>query len=945
MSVVTPAVSSEGEPAKTGEAEVRRLLAADKCKQAVELAKEIHKKQNTPESRRLLVEAYIARIAQFQAKGMPKEAQTILDLIKERFPEERHLLGGAEVRAAAAVGRLDDLLRPLASDDIPAETRTLIETTIARHITDLPGIAACEVLPESHPLRTGAAAVWKAFIAVTTGPVTDEQIALPDISRRCPLAAWKLVIRAIVLFYRKNDADCRRTLDSIPADSAVAPVVAAVRVLVDGVKPTAGISAVLYSRVLAEDTQLRMALERVERYMGGDDTDRLVGAIQGAVAECAQTRPELLERVRQHIAVVAAVAHVPTTVVERATGFFPRNASYWRLFAVAFEPDPLRGLAAMAWERFLRHAIAEGRFGESSAEAAGVWMHITAGLALLPLEKLERQRKRLSGMSLFTDSYQNQPPEIARLAPKSDKALADLVLEPGRWFLEATKIRPEAKLFQGWLNWAGSVGLSDKQTEGIAQHWHKGLPRDVKPLVLLSSMAESRKAFALALKRLDEAERIDPMNQSVRQARVRLLMAVAWRHFADKKPHLVEKDLADLALLPAMNEGDRSAVLESMRGAMHALRKDDAAGAASRAIVAEKMGDLAGPVVFESIKIMARQQTIKGLGVPGKTTATPLEIVRAQARTIRLADDLRLQIYRPHDWASAAGKIFKERPSPLTAAEIILLGRGAVSMGNRALAYAATAAGLSRNESASVTARLLLLRSLSFPRYGAENRKTQCMRGALELARQANDEGLIKEVLHEIDLEANTRFSLFNDDKGPGRPIGPEVLQWVLEQEMKATKYPVKQWDIDQFVVPDAVETERNIFGGFGPDFGHDDYDDDELYDDDDDDGDYDDDDTPVGSEYDDEGGEDDDAGSPIPGDIGPEDLEQMKEIIRQMGAISPEELANNPDKMIEAMSKVLGKKLNALERALVASQIKKLIAGGIAGGLPGKKNGKKGNG
>ncbi len=53
----------------TGDDPIGNLIAAGKCKQAVELAKEEHKRLKTPESQRRLVEAYISRIEQFQGKG------------------------------------------------------------------------------------------------------------------------------------------------------------------------------------------------------------------------------------------------------------------------------------------------------------------------------------------------------------------------------------------------------------------------------------------------------------------------------------------------------------------------------------------------------------------------------------------------------------------------------------------------------------------------------------------------------------------------------------------------------------------------------------------------------------------------------------------------------------------------------------------------------------
>ena len=220
--------------------QVQRLLTAGKNKQAVELAKEHHKRTNTADSQSLLVQAYLARIEQFNSKGMAQEAQTLLSLVQQRFPNERHRLAGLEIQTAASSGRVSDLLRPLASEQTPPETRAVIETAIARQVTDLPSLAASETLPPEHPLRIGAAAIWKAFLAVRSGPVTDEQIALPEISRRSPLAAWKMLIRAIALYYRQDDAGCRRSLDAIPPESAVAHAAATVRGLVDRIKTRGG---------------------------------------------------------------------------------------------------------------------------------------------------------------------------------------------------------------------------------------------------------------------------------------------------------------------------------------------------------------------------------------------------------------------------------------------------------------------------------------------------------------------------------------------------------------------------------------------------------------------------------------------------------------------------------------------------------------------------------
>src|SRR5829696_9648098 len=104
---------SDDTHARAAASEVDRLIAAGKCKQAVELAKAEHKRGVTPETERQLVHAYLARVEQFQQKGMAEEAATLLTLVRERFPGHRDRLLRLEIRSAAAGQRVADLVAPL----------------------------------------------------------------------------------------------------------------------------------------------------------------------------------------------------------------------------------------------------------------------------------------------------------------------------------------------------------------------------------------------------------------------------------------------------------------------------------------------------------------------------------------------------------------------------------------------------------------------------------------------------------------------------------------------------------------------------------------------------------------------------------------------------------------------------------------------------------------
>ena len=81
-------------------------------------------------------------------------------------------------------------------------------------------LAQSKAICADHPLKTGAQAVAETFAKVTSCSVQDAEIALPEISRRSPLAPWKMLIRALACFYQQNDEKCRKYLQAVDPASA-----------------------------------------------------------------------------------------------------------------------------------------------------------------------------------------------------------------------------------------------------------------------------------------------------------------------------------------------------------------------------------------------------------------------------------------------------------------------------------------------------------------------------------------------------------------------------------------------------------------------------------------------------------------------------------------------------------------------------------------------------
>lgn len=825
-------LSSDRMPVETATAEVDRLLAAGKCKQAVELAKAEHKRFANPETERRLVHAYLARIEQFQSKGMAQEAATLLALVRERFPAHRDRLLHLEVRSAAAGQRVNDLVAPLAQG-AAADVVACVEANIRQHLIDLPALAACATLPAEHPLRVAAGAVWRAFEAATTGPVTDEQIALPEVSRRSPLAAWKMLVRALGAFYRNDDPGCERALEAIPPDAAVARLIPVLRAMMHQTPAQGGRAAALSVRAAAfaprvarDDRPLREALEGIERALRRRAPGELIRWIRDAVRACRAVRPALYERLRQHISIACMLAGVPAEYVARALGSSRKDAYFWRLMARASEVDGAAISAAVYWERFLRHAVHEGTVAEKGLEAAMVYLHAAQLLSRVSLAELGRARRRLAEGDVLRSYYADQPPEVAAVAPRSDREVMERVLSPGWFYERAAEIHPDPETFRQWWSWADAVELPDRLKEDVALRWSEKHPRDPHPLLTLSMLAERRNALKLALGHLAAAEKLDSLNPRVRQARVRLTLATTWRHFKAGKPHLVENDLAELEALPGMVEGDRAALVWALRAALHALGRDAAAARQGVEAVAEKLGPLAGCAVVSTVAQAARLPRGALPEVPPPALPDPHEVLRAEARILRLGSELGLPMSRPAAWDSYINDALRGHACPLSQAELLMIGRAAVTRPDREQAYLASAAGLATAASPAALAGFLLVRAQSLATPWGWRRAGQCLRAALKLARQAGDAALLREIASEFQ-----RHPFAGPAVGAGRDGGglsDAVLAEVLQQERAARSLPRAAADADRHLA--IIESERAERGERGP-FDEPTFD--EVYDDD----------------------------------------------------------------------------------------------------------------
>jgi len=748
---------------------VRQLLAHGTVKQALETAKELHKKFGTAESEQLLVDAYLARIHTLREQRMTVEAEALVKLVEERYPASRDRLTDLHLALSVQSGKLDDLLRPLNDANLPADRRALTETLIRQQVTDLAALAQCAVLPSGHPLREGAAALRAAFEAVTSGPVADDALTLPQVSHRSPLASWKMLARAIAAWYR-GDADASvKWVQAIAADSVPARLVPALKTLLrqnPEVKLTAG-AAALVAETGGDREALRPALTALDKLLDDDGSDQqILGEIRRVLALARQHCPELVERLKQHISIRCMLADLEFNQVMGAIGGMARkDAHFFRLYARALESrrDPEDyAQAALLWEEFRKHAIREGWFPANGPEEATVLLHAAKLIEEVPEDDFA-------------------PPEIGG---------GPATLAPERIYGRACSMDPHPEAFRQWLDWAREQE-DWRPGDRAAEQWHRARPLDVEPLLYLSEAAEKRGSFKKALDFLEEAERLDRVNPEARKTRLRLLVSTAIRHLKQKKPHLAEEGIRQLEELPEMRTGDRPAFVAALRWGVASVRYDRTAMAALEAEAQQRMETPAAAyLLLNGISRAATGIDQPGSQPPKIKASERASLAAGVARACALGDSMGVPFTIPSEWQKSLTTALTKSEAKLDAALLRALGEAALRRGDHELAYAATAAGLRQG---GADARFLFIRAQALPIW-LFDRRDSLLAAAAELARRQHDMDLVNEIL-EMQRRRNRRGffglgSIFDPLNQYDFTRQPRLLETIVEDERRLGKPP-----------------------------------------------------------------------------------------------------------------------------------------------------------
>ncbi len=752
--------------------EIRALLDAGDTRGAVDRARVLHAGSDSDESEALLAEAYRARLAGLRARGLGPEADALEALLRRRHSAIARRL------ATSAEPSLAELLAPLADPSLPVEERQAIEEALRRRAVAPSMIAACIALPETHPLRVEAASVAQAFELATTTQVAEatlEQL-LSAVSRKGPLAPFKLLIRAIGALHRGDDERAAATLSAIDASSGAARLVpAATAVLAGGAGPSLPAGAArLVAAICSDPAELSKALTALDVAFGapkGSDK-KIFAAIERACAACEAARPELLVELRQRVSIRAAQRRLPFATVRKAAGgTTPKDAAFFRRYATSFERDaPLH--AACAWDAFRRQAVREGLFELDSLAAAAVFARM-AGLCERASD--DQRTQCLKDFDGFAGFYEGQPAALAAQAiPRARVADELLGLEPTRLLERAVSMDPDPALFARWL--VREEARPRGRPADAAKAWCAALPNDPRPHLVRAKLSAARGHVGPALTSLAAAEVLDPLDPSIRPLRFGLRVGAILRPIRQAKVHLAVEHMVALLASSDATTGPRRALVEALACVVAELLGQAEEAQRHAAAVERQLGP-AAPLLIDAVRLRKK--------APGRVKATgrkqagrvepppagPIGLAAAQLLTLdrlEAGPGSTLLLDLPPHWIEALEQ--ELGASELNAAELLVIAEWAGRRNESGLREVATRAGLAL--SGRFTGQFLLLRALTI--FGQPLRRAHCLAIAAELGRRQRDESLAATARQKL-------AELMGD--GPQATLPDEVVERVLAFE------------------------------------------------------------------------------------------------------------------------------------------------------------------
>lgn len=488
---------------------IDRARREGRFQQALELTKQLHKYEPTPDNLDLLKEVYLGRARQLRTQGQTRDALTVLDVASrldgmspgwlERLCEEMAQCGEI-ARTLALIEKLPD---PAPANRILAR---VADAAVQRQAA---GRAA---LPP--PQQADFDRIVLAFQQIESGQDETARQTLQGIGLRSPFLEWKLLLRGLQAYWQNDDERALENWQRLTPERLPARLAAPFRFRID--------SAFRAAQTPATQTTLQKQID-------GLQGSTLLPQLRTLQATLARSHVErgyqrgMATALRQAEALLPALRQeAPRLVPRLATCFYwhiletgpddllryqrvfgppPDDPHFYRLQALGYERADELDVAHHFWQQYEREIAAHPQKwpGDQAAHArALIWQHMGHNAASVP-EPSKKSRRR--SFALFDEEGPFKP-----LDPSAEKCFQkSLELAPD--LLEAHEALVRYHLE------AKREGKAEKAARQLLQHF----PNHVPTLELLSDLRRKRGDYAAALELIQQALRGNALDRRLRR--------------------------------------------------------------------------------------------------------------------------------------------------------------------------------------------------------------------------------------------------------------------------------------------------------------------------------------------------------------------------------------------------------------------------------------------
>jgi tetratricopeptide (TPR) repeat protein len=517
-----------GSSADDALSELERLFRKQQFKDAVKQAKLIYKAEANAENHKLLERAYSLRADQLYRSGMIASAIEVAGHLVE--------FGVTDV---ALIEPFATLLMKLGKGAEAYRIQGRVESPEAQN--RLAEIAADQAVlhpdrstPDSPQGRLEAARVRQALEALESRDDAKALELVREIARSSPLSEWKLFVRGLAAFYRRDSTEAQANWDRLDADRAPYRIVKRLRNL-EAQKPTSAapgpnfeaLESVVFGEsilprlselhslvskqqwidILRRIPSLRASLLRVDPRLASDLTGALIGPI---VLESAERDYESGRRL-----VLDFI---------RASEPMPIDPSWNRLWGLVWEGpqgDPLE--AVRFWTKYLDDL--ERVPGLSADERPMAQALVCNHLAELYLEGADDLSQADDIDPEYDDFDEDDDGDEVEIDISTARQKAIEFLE--RSLSLAPRHRPTFELLsETYQEW----GLPEKVEETYRRILDQ-FPDDLEALTSLASVYYDKNEPSLALDYIQRARKLKPLDEDLLNreisARIRLARSLA----------------------------------------------------------------------------------------------------------------------------------------------------------------------------------------------------------------------------------------------------------------------------------------------------------------------------------------------------------------------------------------------------------------------------------